>query len=193
MQIPLQIVADGLELGGTELGMIRSHAEKLERFFGRVLGCTVTVTVPNRWPQDGPKMYGVRIDLTVPGEELVIHRQPNEHLQDALQKAFRVAGRRLQDYARRLSPTSPPKAHAEPECGRVIRIFPGEGYGFLEGSDGREIYFHRNSVRLDGFDRLEVGTQVRFAEEEGNEGPQASTLEIVRAQRHRRSRLAREA
>jgi cold shock CspA family protein/ribosome-associated translation inhibitor RaiA len=192
MQIPLQIVGDGLELGETELDMIGSHAHKLEKFFGRLLGCTVTVSVPNRWPQDCPMMYRVRIDLTVPGEELVVERKPNENLLDAVQDAFRIAGRRLQDYARRLAPTSPPEAHMAPERGRVVRLFPGEGYGFLEGSDGHEVYFHRNSVLLDRFDRLEVGTMVRYAEEQGMEGPQASSLSMAGPQRHRRARQARE-
>jgi cold shock CspA family protein/ribosome-associated translation inhibitor RaiA len=183
MQIPLQIVADGVELGPTERDMVRAHADKLEKFFPRLLGCTVTISVPNRWPQNGPMMYRVRIDLAVPGEEVVIERQPHVLLLDAVQDAFRVAGRRLQDYARRLTSTSPVEAHVEPERGRVIRKFPWEGYGFLAGADGREIYFHRNSVLKDGFDRLEVGTEVRFAEEEGDKGPQASSVSIAGGQR----------
>jgi cold shock CspA family protein len=56
-----------------------------------------------------------------------------------------------------------------------------EGYGFIEASDGREIYFHRNSVLGDGFDDLEVGATVTFNEEQGERGPQASTVRRVRA------------
>ncbi|HEY9384904.1 MAG TPA: HPF/RaiA family ribosome-associated protein [Gemmatimonadales bacterium] len=179
MQIPLRIVAHGLELGPTEQESIRAHAEKLETFFGRALTCRVTVSAPNRWPQAGPILYQVRIDLTVPGEELVIERQPNENLLDAIQDAFRVAGRRLQDYAGRLASTSPPEAQVRPGRARVSRLFPWEGYGFLQTPDGREIYFHRNSVLLGGFDRLEVGTEVRYAEEEGEKGPQASSVSVA--------------
>jgi len=58
-------------------------------------------------------------------------------------------------------------------------LFPKQDYGFLETPDGREIYFHRNSVLHPGFDRLEIGTEVRFVEELGQEGPQASTVAIV--------------
>jgi len=50
--------------------------------------------------------------------------------------------------------------------------------GFIEGGDGREVYFHRNAV-LEGFDGLQVGSEVRFAEEQGVEGPQASTVSVV--------------
>lgn len=183
MQIPLQVVAQGLELGDAEREDIRSHADKLETFFGRVLGCQVTVTVPNRWAQAGPIMYEVRIDLTLPGGELVVKRQPNENLLDAIQDAFRVAGRRLQDYVKQLPPSNEPKAQARPGRARVSRLLPWDGYGFLETPDGREIYFHRNSVLHGAFDRLEVGTEVRFAEEEGDEGPQASSVRVAGARR----------
>jgi len=185
MQIPLRIVADGLELGQVERERIEAHARKLETFFHRLLGCQVTVSVPNRWGQGGPVLYRVRIDLAVPGEDLVIERQPAENLLDAIQEAFQVAGRRLQDFIRRLGPTDSPEARARPGRGRVSRLFPWEGFGFLETPDGREIYFHRNSVLLDGFERLEVGTEVRYAEEEGNEGPQASSVSAAGGRRRR--------
>jgi len=43
----------------------------------------------------------------------------------------------------------------------------------------REIYFHKNSVLGRAFPRLKVGTTVRFAEEQGERGPQASTVHVV--------------
>jgi cold shock CspA family protein len=76
------------------------------------------------------------------------------------------------------------KVHAGAAIGRVTKLLR-EGYGFLESEDGRPIYFHGNSV-LDGFDRLKVGTRVRFSEEAGTDGPQASTITI--AGRHVRAR-----
>jgi cold shock CspA family protein len=54
-----------------------------------------------------------------------------------------------------------------------------EDYGFLQTADGREIYFHKNSVLQPGFDRLEVGTEVYYAEEAGEKGPQASTVRLA--------------
>ena len=76
------------------------------------------------------------------------------------------------------------KSRSGPSHGRVVELFKDDGYGFVETSDGWEYYFHRNSVLHDGFDRLEIGTEVRFAEEEGEKGPQASTVEIVGPRRH---------
>jgi cold shock CspA family protein len=45
--------------------------------------------------------------------------------------------------------------------------------------DGREIYFHRNSVLDGGFARLAAGARVTFAEEAGEKGPQASTVKLL--------------
>jgi cold shock CspA family protein len=51
-----------------------------------------------------------------------------------------------------------------------------DDYGFIVTPDGREVYFHRNSVVGGDFDRLEAGADVRFVEELGEQGPQASTV-----------------
>lgn len=59
-----------------------------------------------------------------------------------------------------------------------MKLVPEENYGLIKDSDGREIYFHRNSVLEEGFDRLEVGTSVHFSEEHGEEGIQASTVHV---------------
>ncbi|MCF8061137.1 MAG: cold shock domain-containing protein, partial [Deltaproteobacteria bacterium] len=72
------------------------------------------------------------------------------------------------------------KKHPGQEVGGMVnKIFAGEGYGFIRSVDGRDIYFHRNAVLDNDFDRLDIGTGVRFVEEEGEEGPQASTVQIV--------------
>jgi len=49
----------------------------------------------------------------------------------------------------------------------------------LETADGREVYFHLNSVLDDSFDRLTVESEVRFVEEMGEKDPQASTVHLV--------------
>jgi cold shock CspA family protein len=75
------------------------------------------------------------------------------------------------------------KLHEAAPIGTVRLLRKDEDYGFLEAPDGREVYFHRNSVLNGGFDRLTPGTRVAFAEEAGEEGPQAST--VRRAGKHR--------
>jgi cold shock CspA family protein len=63
--------------------------------------------------------------------------------------------------------------------GTVTQLFPFEGYGFLTTDDGRQVYFHRHSVLDEAFERLEVGGVVRFVEEPGDKGPQASTVALA--------------
>jgi ribosomal subunit interface protein len=181
MQTPLQITAHDLTLSAAVETEIREKAAKLERYYQRMISCRVVVGAPVRSAHASHSQtgrYHVSIDLTVPGAELVVTRQENEDLLITIRDAFNAAQRRLQDYARRQrgevkTPEAPPHAV-------VSRLFAAEGYGFLTTSEGREIYFHRNSVLAPGFDQLAIGTEVSFAEEQGDKGPQASTVALVR-------------
>ena len=65
--------------------------------------------------------------------------------------------------------------------GVVARL--GEEYGFIRTVDGRDVYFHKNSVLDFDWDALDEGAGVAFEEEDGNEGPQASTVRVVDARR----------
>lgn len=178
---PVQISYRGIEPSEAITRAIEDRARKLETFFDKIESCTVVVEAPHQHHRQG-NLYHVRVRLTVPGEELVISRDPEEHAPHedaylAVNDAFKEATRQLEDYVRRRRGRV--KHHVGPPHGRVARIFKEDGYGFLESEDGREIYFHQNSVLGGAFERLEPGTEVRFAEEEGEKGPQASTVTIV--------------
>jgi len=175
MPTALRIVARNTPLSPAEKSAIEALTNGLETFFPRIVSCDVHVDGPGAHHRQG--MYRVRINIAVPSREIVISRQKSGSLQEALVEAFRAAGRRLEDHARRIR--GDVKERASTRMGRVIRLFPDRDFGFLE-FEGREIYFHRNSVRPPGFDRLRVGTRVRFAEEPGIDGPQATTLSAIR-------------
>ena len=120
--------------------------------------------------------------MAVPGSELVVNREPRKHAshQDvyvAIRDAFGAARRKLQNYARRQRGAV--KIHETLPYARVVKLFPEDGFGFLGTADGREIYFHRNSVLEPGFDQMKVGTGAHFVEEQGAKGPQASTVKLV--------------
>jgi ribosomal subunit interface protein len=175
MQIPVQVTFRNMDPSEAVEANVREKAEKLERYFDRVVSCRVVVESPHRRHHKG-KLYNVRIDIGVPGKEIVVnHAGPKNHAHEdiyvAVRDAFNAATRRLEDHARKIRDEVPPH-------GKVVRLFPYEGYGFVEMSDGREIYFHRNSVTNNGFDQIEVGQEVRVAVAEGEsaEGPQASTV-----------------
>ena len=100
MKLPLQIATRGVELGSATETLIRQHAEKLDRYYERIMGIRVMVEVPQRQMGE-PIVHNVHIDITVPGGEVVVKRQAHAELHTAIQRAFDAARRRLQDYARR--------------------------------------------------------------------------------------------
>jgi cold shock CspA family protein len=175
MQLPLQITARDISLSEAAEADIHAKAANLDTYYDGIMSCRVVVEGPVRHHRKGP--FTVRIDLTVPGAELVVDRHADADLYVAIRDAFDAARRRLEDYARRQR--GDVKSHEETPRARVSRLFPEEDYGFLETSDGQEIYFHRRSVLHPGFDRLAIGTEVRFVEEAGEKGPQASTVAIA--------------
>ncbi|MEW6354013.1 MAG: HPF/RaiA family ribosome-associated protein [Pseudomonadota bacterium] len=170
MQLPLQITFRDIPHSPAIEARIRKKAEKLESYYERIMGCRVVVETPQRHKHQG-KLYQVRIDLTVPGAELVVNHNLNEDVYVALRDAFDAARRQLEDYARHQRGDI--KTHDLPRHGRVTKLFPEEGYGFITSLDGDEIYFHRNSVIHPEFERLKTGMEVTFVEEQGKEGPQA--------------------
>jgi cold shock CspA family protein len=126
----------------------------------------------------------VRIDVTVPPEhELVVTRNSgegdaHEQLVTVIRNAFAAMRRQLKklvEKQRRDVKTHP----AQEIAGVVVRLFRDQGYGFIKSLDGEEVYFHKNSLPGDGFDRLEIGTGVQWVEEEGDKGLQATTVRIV--------------
>ncbi|MGZ3273336.1 MAG: cold shock domain-containing protein [Caulobacteraceae bacterium] len=183
MQIPLKIAFEnGLDPSDALRARIEQEAEKLEQFSRNIIGCRVTVGKLSGRHRQG-NLFQVRLQLTLPGgAEVVADRNPAaDHAHEdafvAVRDAFAAARRRLQDRERRMSGDI--KTHEGPAEGRVSRIFPDQGYGFIAADDGREIYFHRNAVVNDAFSRLAEGARVRFAEVEGDKGPQASTVHVA--------------
>lgn len=176
MQIPLEISAHHFQMYDALEGIIRERAEGLEKYYPRLIRCHVTIEGPgNHHKTGGP--YDVHIDLSVPGKEIVVTRQTGEDVAIVVRDAFDAARRQLQDFAQLQRRDI--KNHEGPPEGTVSKVFAERGYGFIGTSDGREVYFHRNSVLGSGFDEVKIGDRVRFAEEQGAEGPQASSVTVV--------------
>ncbi len=181
MKLPLQITFRDMPSSEAVETRIREKAAKLDEFYDRIMSCRVVVEAPHRRHHQG-KLYHVRIDLTVPEGEIVASREPHdrhshEDVYVAIRDAFDAARRQLEDHARRHRAAV--KTHEAQPRGRIVRLFPEQGYGFIESVDGREVYFHRNSVLDGAFEKLKVASEVRFAVEEGDQGPQASTVWAV--------------
>jgi cold shock CspA family protein len=157
----------------------------LEQFCDTIISGRIVFEAPHKHHRHG-NVYHMRIDLRVPGEELVISRDPGLHSAHTdpyvtLHDAFDEAKRQLQDYVRRRRYDV--KTLELPLHGYVARLVRDDGgYGFIRTLEGREIYFHSRSVLNNHYDLLKTGAEVRFSEEFGDEGPQASSVEVVGSQ-----------
>jgi ribosomal subunit interface protein len=105
MTIPVRIVYRDIERTDAIDAYIRKHVEKLQSHAGRAISCHVAVEAPHRHKQHG-RHYRVRIDLTLPGAELVVDRCPDagrehEDAYAAIDDAFDHALRRAGEHARR--------------------------------------------------------------------------------------------
>jgi cold shock CspA family protein/ribosome-associated translation inhibitor RaiA len=182
MQTPVEIDFQGMDARPEIQTAIAKHVADLEQRSSRVTACRVVLKAPGGHHRTGG-LYEVNIRLALPdGREVNVDRtaQADERHSDltfAINDAFKRARRQLQDQVRHLQ--GQVKHHEGTPTGTVVRLDPSGEFGFLETGDGREIYFHRNSV-LDGtFSRLAVGSRVTFAEEMGEKGPQASTVNVL--------------
>jgi hypothetical protein len=123
MTLPLQTTFRNMKHSAEMENCVRTEAEKLETFYHRIVGCRVAIEVPHRHDRKGKPLH-IRIDLTLPGKEIVITHESaalrrtvvkraeagaatkkpaplHSDLELAIHEAFKSAGRRVKDYARR--------------------------------------------------------------------------------------------
>jgi len=182
MQAPIQVAFKQCAPSAAVRAEIDRQAQKLERYSDRITSCHVVVEAPNVRHRSG-NLYRVDVRLAMPdGKAVVVDRMQGERRERrrvdvAVREAFEAAARQLDGCMESLR--GEVKVHEPGARGRVSRLVAGRGYGFLETPDGREVYFHRNAVLNDGFDRLAVGAEARFVEQVGVKGPQASSVRLV--------------
>jgi ribosomal subunit interface protein len=181
MQKPLQITYRRIDPSDAIESDIRERVAKLEQFCDNIIGCKVVIEASHHRHHQG-NLFHVRIDLTVPGRELVVSREPSQHHahEDAyvtVRDAFDEMRRQLEDYLR--TRRGKVKTHEIPLHGEVSELYRERDYGKITTPDGREVYFHRNSVLNGGFEKLDLGSPVRFSEEQGLLGPQATTVRLI--------------
>jgi cold shock CspA family protein len=184
MDTPVEIVFHNMPPSPAVEAEIRDWIEKLERMHNRLIGCRVTVEQLYRQQRTG-NVYDVRIELSVPGGDVVISREANrarERYADpgdvtmALRGALRTAERRLVEFKRKQR--GDVKMHEDDTrfVGQVSQLYPEEDHGFLLTHEGTQLYFHRNSLVQRDFDELRVGDRVHFVQTVGDTGPIANKV-----------------
>ena len=185
MQIPLEITYKDVEKTDALEALVHEKAAKLEQVCDHINSCRVTLEKAHDRPKTGSP-YRVCIDLTVPpSHELAAVKNPGEGdqydpLETVIRSAFDAARRQLVKLTEKQRDQV--KSHPEQEMGALVtKLFPEQEYGFIRALDSdEEIYFHRNSVIHDDFDRIEVGTGVRYVALQDEDGLlRATTVQIV--------------
>jgi cold shock CspA family protein/ribosome-associated translation inhibitor RaiA len=183
MQVPPEITYRDVVKTDALENLILEKIEKLDQMHTDIISCRVAVEKPQSHQQTGSD-YRVRILLrTPPNHDLVAKRNSTKgEMHEALETVIRDAFDSMQTQLRRLVDIQHDEVKEHPDQqvnGIVQQIFPEEGYGFLQLTDGTSVYFHKNSVINREFDSLDVGTGVHSQIETGEKGPQATTVRII--------------
>jgi cold shock CspA family protein/ribosome-associated translation inhibitor RaiA len=186
MEVPLSITFRNVDRSEWIEEDVRSHVDKLDGLCDRITACKVVIEAPHKHHKHG-NLFRVQVHLTVPRRELTVNRDKGDHpehadLHVAIRDAFQAMRRQVEEYAREVRGDM--KAHETPPHGRVSKLDPDQNCGFIETPDGRTVYFHQNSLLDADFELLQPGTEVRFVEEFGDKGPQATSIRRVGRHNH---------
>lgn len=106
MPATVQIAFHGMDTSPAMEAQVRRRIDELAHFSDRIVACKVALEATQRRQRHG-KIYRVRVELVVPGGELVVSQEPamnhaHEDLHIAIRDAFDAARRQLQDRMCRL-------------------------------------------------------------------------------------------
>lgn len=182
MQVPLELSFNDIPRSDWIDDYVKDRVSRLEQLCDDLIACRVVIEREQHQKNKG-NPYRTRVELTLPpkkdliGDKQGTVEDPHVQLRPIIRKAFEAVEKQLKKEMQRRRGDI--KHHEEPRA-LVVRLFPEQNYGFIKSpEDGEEYFFHRNAVLHDDFDRLTPGTAVRFAAEMGEQGPQASTVQII--------------
>lgn len=157
--------------------LVNKYVQKLETSFAHITSCRITIEAPHKHRIRG-NLFHVKVDVSVPQGELISARDAgvnvaHEQIGVALRDAFQAVRKRLTRHKAKIRVD-----HHIPKTlptGVLKKISHIDDFGIIETPAGREIYLHRNSLVTGDFDKLKIGDTLRFNEELGEKGPQASS------------------
>ncbi|MBU4177433.1 MAG: cold shock domain-containing protein [Desulfurivibrionaceae bacterium] len=175
-----------LQVEGRNLEIRKAWQEKIEEEKGRLdrhhpgLVHHLRVSIEET---AGHKAGGheVRVVASVPNDTVVVKRK-GETVRPLLVEAFDTLGLQLKELQRKRRQTTkePEAGVVGPASGTIKSLFPYESYGFLMTLDGQEVYFHENALKDVSMAQLAEGDEVRFGEGEGDKGPTAAWVKLVK-------------
>jgi ribosome-associated translation inhibitor RaiA len=114
MQNPVEIVLRGVPHSGALERYIGEQARKLDRVCDRLQSCHVVAEALHRPKQQGVQ-FAVRVNITLPGTEVVVNREHGEDVYMAVRDAFEAAVLQLDQYMRRQSDIEPSSRNGTPD------------------------------------------------------------------------------
>jgi cold shock CspA family protein/ribosome-associated translation inhibitor RaiA len=137
----------------------------------------VTLT-KNRHHKKANSVAEALVVVTLPRRHTLTARKQSKTFEEAIRAAFaavEIEAQKFRDKRGSKEVRVPPTQLR----GVISKLFPREGYGFILQEGGGEVYFHRNALHGLSFEDLEDGIEVVFNAEEGEKGPQATTVNPV--------------
>lgn len=185
MQTAPELIFHDVERSAWVENYIFERVQRLERFADGITSCRVSLTRDQASHQTGNR-YSVMVEVrTPPNHDLAarkakVIRETQTQLPALINLAFGAIERQLKRTAELRRAGKHQETRGESQLRGIVEKLFDEGYGFLRAlGDDRLVYFHRNSVLHGDFERLAIGTEVRFTPEDGDDGPQASSVQIV--------------
>ncbi len=183
MQLAPEIIFNGIDRSTWVESYVAERLAHLERFSQDLTRCHVTLTREQTSHRKG-NHYSVMVEVRVPRQhDLAVKKQKQirdmqTQLPALINEAFGAIEKQLKRTVEKRRGDA--KIHNGQPHGMIEKLFADEGYGFIRAlDDDRQFYFHSNSVLHIEFERLTVGTEVRFTAEQGEDGPQASSVQVV--------------
>jgi len=204
MQIPPEITYKGVGSTPEINGLLQRQIARLEKVCDYIVSLHIAIEQEQARHQIG-NPYRVRLDLRIPpNHELVVKRnsilhsdakepvetdeeilkmpqqgiRKDEPLPAVIRRTFDSARRQLEKLVERQRGEI--KAHPLNQVNAFVdKLLRTDGYGFLRNIEGEQIYFHQNSMLHGDWERLQIGTGVRYVAEQGEKGLQATSVEIV--------------
>jgi len=183
MQVPLETTFRDVARTEELEQLILSRVDKMERFCDYITSGEVFVE-RKQSSQNTGNPYRVRITLNIPpAQKVVVDKKTppedvDQQLPTLIRESFDAAERQIKRITEKQR--GEVKTHPDQQAMAIVEeLRPEEEHGFLRTMDGRRVYFHRNAVTSNDFDRLAVGTGVSYSETQGEKGPQATVVQIV--------------
>lgn len=176
MTIPIQITFGDIPHSNAVKDHLEEKVNKLQKYCHKMVSCHVVLELATKNQHSG-NLHNTRLTVVVPGKELVTKKNEDEDLYRSIRDAFDDMARQLEDYARQTNGQD--RNHQSLITGEVVRLFPNDGFGFIQTADGTEFYFNAKHVANPSFGKLSVGMTVHFTSEEGHDGPQAHHVREV--------------